>query len=302
MIDEELRKIFSNSDVDSAYQIDSVGSDYPAYAVRFLGRYGVAVPYDGKEVREEFANAELYSDYVSIGEESIQCLFLTSRIEATRNEFVAFCRDFVDPGSNGNKRKLLVSDPVEWWKNWKHLIGNSISEKKPYAILAELLAYEYLLRKGVNVEWGGPKATSHDIIGKDIEYEVKSTTSRYGSTIHVAGPFQMQREKRLLLYFCRFEQNINGECINDVVERLVSKMGERRDELNEKLAMQGYRVGSSARDEKYQLHEALQYEVDDQFPKITPESFLGGKIPKGISQVEYNVDLSLLDGTVIELQ
>lgn len=94
---------------------------------------------------------------------------------------------------------------------------------------------------------------------------------------------------------------MNGQCINDVVDRLITKAGESKDELNGKLSRQGYGIGSSARDEKYQVHEILQYEVDESFPKIIPESFVGGTIPKGIEHLEYNVDLSLLDGTVIEL-
>lgn len=53
--------------------------------------------------------------------------------------------------------------------------------------------------KGVNVEWGGPNSTSHDLIGKDVEYEIKSSTSRYEKVIHIAGQFQMQKTKRL---FC----------------------------------------------------------------------------------------------------
>lgn len=67
----------------------------------------------------------------------------------------------------------------------------------------------------------------------------------------------MQQQKRLYLYFCRFEQNTNGISINDVVDRLVSDEGESADEINGKLALQGYGVGSSARNERYQVHEVL---------------------------------------------
>lgn len=301
MIRDEIKKLFSDSDIDSAYQIECLPKDYPAYVVRLFNSFGVAVPYNGSEINEEFANAKLHTGFITIEGVSRSCLFLTSAIEGTRNEFAVFCEDFVDPGVEGNKRKNLTDCPVEWWKNWRQLIGNAITEKRPYAVLGELLMYEYLLQKGVNVEWEGPNSTSHDLIGKDVEYEIKSTTSRYEKIIHIAGQFQMQKTKRLFLYFCRFEQNINGQCINDVVDRLITKAGESKDELNGKLSRQGYGIGSSARDEKYQVHEILQYEVNESFPKIIPESFVGGTIPKGIEHLEYNVDLSLLDGTVIEL-
>ena len=302
MIRDEIKKLFSDSDVDSAYLIECIGDTYPAYVVRFLNCVGVAIPYNGSEVKEDFANAEIHTGTLVINGTPNECLFLTSGIESTRNEFAVFCEDFVDPGVDGIKRKEIISHPIDWWKNWKQLIGNAITEKRPYAVLGELLMYEYLLKNGIKVEWGGPKATSHDLVGKEEEYEVKSTTSRYDKIIHVAGQFQMQKEKRLYLYFCRFEQNVNGVSINDVVERMITQIGESREELNGKLALQGYGVGTSARNEKYQVHEVMQYEVNDEFPKITPESFVGGNIPKGIAHVEYNVDLSLLDGTAIEIE
>lgn len=300
MIREEIKKLFSNSDPDSAYRIEQVGKEYPAYVIRFTGSLGVAVFYDGADFKESFANSDIFTGVINVDGVSHKCLFLMSSVESTRNEFAVFCEDFVDPGDDGNKRKELLSDPSIWWNHWKLLIGNAISEKRPYAIIGELLMYEYLLKKGEAVNWGGPKASSHDLITKDIDYEVKSTTSRYDKLIHIAGQFQLQTEKKLLLFFCRFEKNINGISINDMVERLVNDCGEFRDEINGKLSLQGYGLGVSSRNEKYQIHEVLQYDVDDDFPRITPDKLIGG-IPKGITKVEYDVDLSVLDGKQISL-
>ena len=295
MIREEIKKLFSNSDPDSAYRIEQVGKEYPAYVVRFIGSIGVAVFYDGDDFKESFANSDIFTGVINVDGMSHKCLFLMSSVESTRNEFAVFCEDFVDPGDDGNKRKELLSDPSIWWNHWKLLIGNAISEKRPYAVIGELLMYEYLLKGGKNVTWGGPKASSHDLISKDIDYEVKSTTSRYDKIIHVAGQFQLQTEKKLVLYFCRFEKNINGISINDMVDRLVNNCGEFRDEINGKLSLQGYSLGTSSRNEKYQVHEVVQYDVDESFPRITPDRLVGG-IPKGITKVEYDVDLSILDG------
>ena len=300
MIREEIKKLFSNSDPDSAYRIEQVGKEYPAYVVRFIGSIGVAVFYDGDDFKESFANSDIFTGVINVDGISHKCLFLMSSVESTRNEFAVFCEDFVDPGDDGNKRRELLSDPSIWWNHWKLLIGNTISEKRPYAIIGELLMYEYLLKKGEAVNWGGPKASSHDLITKDIDYEVKSTTSRYDKLIHVAGQFQLQTEKNMVLFFCRFEKNINGISINDMVERLVNDCGEFRDEINGKLSLQGYGLGVSSRNEKYQIHEVLQYDVDDDFPRITPDKLIGG-IPKGITKVEYDVDLSVLDGKQVSL-
>ena len=52
MIRDEIKKLFSDSDIDSAYQIECLKNDCPAYVVRFFNSFGVAVPYDGSEINE----------------------------------------------------------------------------------------------------------------------------------------------------------------------------------------------------------------------------------------------------------
>lgn len=63
----------------------------------------------------------------------------------------------------------------------------------------------------------------------------------------------------------------------------------------------GYGTGSSVRNEKYQLHEAIQYAVDNSFPQITPEMFVSGKIPEAIVQLEYDINLSSLNGVALDM-
>lgn len=299
---EEIQALFADSDIDAAYKITALPAEYPAWVVRFIDGFGVAVPYDGKEIQEEFANASLYDTSLNLSGQNVRCLLLISSIETSRNEFAAFCRDFVQPGITGSLRRDLINDPTAWWTRWKLLIGNSIMEKRPYAVLGELLMYEYLLRNGNSVKWEGPSASSHDLICPDIEYEVKSTLSRYDRIIHVTGQFQLQKTaKRLYMYFCRFEKNANGISINDMVDKLVNVHGESRDDLNGKLGKLGYSAGSSSRAERYQLHEAMQYSVDDSFPRIVPEMFKNETLPMGIKQLSYDVDLSVVPGTSVHV-
>lgn len=305
IITEEIRKCFANRDVDIVYPLENIVSRYPAWVVHFQNSFGVAVPYRGNDVYEEFANAVLYSHELRFNGENRRCLLLTSsrEVEVFRNEFALFCRDFVFPGDDGKLRRELTSDPVSWWKRWKILIGNAIAEKRPYAVLGELIIYGHLLRNGAAVDWTGPNSTSHDIVAPDVEYEIKSTLSRYDRIVHISGQFQLQNAaERLFLYFCRFEKNMNGICIDDMVKKLVDDYGISLNELNKKLGRLGYGVGSSARKEKYQIHEVLRYLVDDQFPRITPEMFKAGAIPAGIRQLSYDVDLSVIEGKNIDVE
>lgn len=48
----------------------------------------------------------------------------------------------------------------------------------------------------------------------------------------------------------------------------------------------------SARRKRFILLQMLQYEVDESFPSITPESFDNGMMPKGIQSITFKVDLA----------
>lgn len=299
---DEIKELFAFSESIGVYKIEALDQEYPAWVVRFEdSTYGVTVLYEGPEITEEFANAQLYSGDFFIGNDRKKCLMLVSSVEKSRNEFALFCDAFIEPGENGAERKRLCSDPLDWWRRWKFLIGNSIMEKRPYAVIGEMAVYDYALGKGEKAKWGGPDSASHDIVSEKADYEVKSTLSRYEKIIHISGQFQLQKsDKRLFLYFVRFEQNVNGKNINDYVEKLVNK-GVLRDDIEKKLNKQGYAKGSSARNEKYIVHEVIKYEVDDYFPKIVPELFVEGALPKGIGQLSYDIDLSVVSGKNIEL-
>lgn len=301
-LEEEIRRYFFTIDENCYKKLNGVDDRYPAWSVRFPGRFGVAVPYNGDVVNEEFASVQLYSEHEpGVSGEYRDFLLLTSSIEQTREKFASFCCSFVDPGIDGAARDRLLSDPAGWWRDWKLLIGNSIVDKQPFAVLGELAVYEYLLEEGEEVKWCGPEASSHDLECPCSEIEVKSTLKRYESIIHVSGQFQFQSSTgHLYLYFCRFEKNSNGICIDSVARNLVDIYGQPEAEINGKLSRLGYAVGNSSRRERYYLHEIRKYEVDDHFPRITPEMFKGNRMPEGIVQVSYDVNLSSLAGNTVD--
>jgi hypothetical protein len=176
---------------------------------------------------------------------------------------------------------------------WRELLGNSIRQKKPYSVLGELLAFERLLEAGEEPEWLGPSGNSHDIEARLASYEVKSTLSKYSSTFHVAGQFQLRETPGRLLFIVhqRFEPSTTGESINTVVARLRAK-GHDIAPIEAGLSRLGYEIGGSDRQVSYQLLESRRYHVDAAFPRITDTSFVGGVVPNGIVSIEYEVDLA----------
>ena len=272
---EEIRQFFATQ-LTGAVQITNLPSGYPAYAVRTREGFGVAVEFDSDlAVSEHFANASFFSRKVLLADEDKNVLFLTSWVEDLRNEFACVCAQFVDPGIDGKDRADLLSDPLSWWKNWKTLLGNTISNKAPYSVMCELLVLEHVLLTGdADAEWTAAKSGTHDIESASRSVEVKSTIRRYGADVTISGQFQLIHSKPLDLFFCRVEESPAGISINDMKDRLVGA-GYDGNLLESQLTEQGYEYGSSDRDKKYSVLERKSFHVDDSFPKITEKSFKG---------------------------
>lgn len=291
---EEIREYLA-TEVNGARRLTAVDSKYPAWTIRSGEEFGVAVPYSSDEpVAETFASCAIHARNFTI-EDYSRFLVLTSTDETLRYEFSSVCADFADPGRNGEKRIALVSDPFEWWENWRELLGNAVSESKVYSVIGEMMALDSLVRKKKDVIWEAVNGGTHDIESADASYEVKSTLEKYNAQVTISSQNQMDNDrKRLFLYFCRLESSIHGVSINDMVERLATD-GYDRTKLEKQLEQMGYEEGSMSRTKRYKCLEKRKYTVDDNFPKITKESFREDKLPRSIVKIDYTVNLDGID-------
>lgn len=292
---EEIRHGFANlSGQGGMLKIDGLDANHEAWIFREDGIFGVAVEIDDSHIiSEKFAGSRLTTvNRVMEGMER-HLLRLECSVASLRNEFAVVCAQMATPGEDGELRKSLLADPSQWWERWRQLLGNAVSNKNAYCVLGELLSLERLILKGEQTEWLGPKAGTIDLDTPIAAYEVKSTLSRYESTVHIAGQFQLAgfQKKKLYLVHCRFEPSLTGDSINKVIERLVA-YGENREEFENLLSRCGFESGSSIRAESYKLIETKLYEVNEHFPKLTQLSFANGIIPPGILKIEYEVDLT----------
>lgn len=295
---QEIRTGFANVWEGSMLSVRSGQAENEAWVFREDGRFGVAVPLvTNLQIQEYFAGAKLVAVEREVDGHVRTLLRLDSGCEALRNEFAVICAQFIDPGIDGQERFALTADPLAWWDRWRQLLGNANWDRKAYSSLGELLALERLRSKGIDARWIGPLQGSVDIEATGALYEVKSTLSRYGSVVHIAGQFQLNRSKRLPLHLIhqRFEPSVVGDSIDSVVRRLV-ECGMTAEDLEGMLTRDGLHAGGSARAETYRLLESTVYAVNDEFPSITPSSFLAGVVPAGILSIEYDVDLSALQG------
>lgn len=291
----EIREAFANLTAGQRGQLSTLPAAHPAWVYATSAGWGVAVKVEGSpSVSEKFTGARLFSIATSNGHE----LRLESHGRQRRQEFAVVCAQFLEPGEAGEERSRVTSDPAEWWRRWRELLGNAMRDRKPYSVLGELMAFERLLAIGEQPVWLGPSSNSHDIETSTANYEVKSTISKYSSTFRAAGQFQLGTPsgKQLFIVYQRFEPSVSGHSINSVIRRL-AVLGHDIEAVEQGLAGLGYEIGASDRQTNYQLLQSIKYSVDENFPRIVPSSFIGGTLPPGIVSVEYEVDLAGLSGT-----
>ena len=291
----EIMQYFALRSGNSAYVIDSVGKDYPAWVIRKNGIFGVFVLYEGQDVYEAFAGATLHNEKLTIegaGDQNV--LMLTSANNNLRNEFAVICEDFVVVGDHGEKRLSITDNPLGWWAKWKSLLGDAESSKMVFDIVGELWAVLKLFELGRAPYWSASKLNSHDIElldGSEESYEVKSTLNKTKSEIHVSSQFQFDSEKTLYLVFTRMEESESGLCIDDLMEKIEKADPHRIAEYNSYLETHGFGKGNHYRKKKYVILERSKYVVDDAFPRITTNSFKENILPQGITHLEYTVSL-----------
>lgn len=295
---DEIRECFASICAnDKARKIQCLPDDYQAYAVRLQEGYGVAIEtFDDSDVSEKFNSCKFYTRELRIEGEFRNYLILSSVFEEYRYEFASICAEFVDPGQNGLKRKELLNNPHEWWYKWKELIGNTSCEQRVYDVIGEMLVLAAKLDSAHQAQWASMKAGSHDIECLDESCEVKSTIKRYGATVTISGQHQLLHEKPLWLYFIRMEESLEGVSINDVKVTLLEK-GYDEGKLESELEKIGFEHGAIIRTKKYKVLEKRKYLVDENFPKITADSFKDNKFPSSIIHIEYTVDLDGIEYT-----
>ena len=291
---EEIRECFASTQ-NGARDLKSMPAAYPAMVIRNNEGYGVAIEYKNeKDISEKFANSCLFTQVIRENNEKRKYLILRCTRDSLRYEFATVCAQFVDPGIDGIDRKNLLNNPLDWWKQWRELLGNAITNKNVYSVIAEMAVLDDLYRQDSSIEWSAVMAGNHDIEGDNGSYEVKSTTKRYGASITISSQYQLQSLKRLYLYFCRLEHSKEGISINDMKNRLIAD-GYDKEKIEQQLYYLGYEKGTSAREEKYKILEKRKYIVDDKFPRIVDSSFKGDQIPNSVTQITYTVDLDGLE-------
>src|SRR5580692_3772089 len=112
----EIRDAFANLTPGKRARLSSLPIEHPAWVYSGSNVWGVAISANPlSDISERFSSARLYSE----GPVGIQELRLECSGGEYRNEFAVVCAQFLEPGTNGESRSLLLSHPAGWWKRWR---------------------------------------------------------------------------------------------------------------------------------------------------------------------------------------
>jgi hypothetical protein len=145
--------------------------------------------------------------------------------------------------------------------------------------------------------WTGPDGGRFDFYAGGQALEVKTTLRRQGVVLTIHGHDQLEIPQGGSLHVAVLlveETPTGGENLRSLVEA-ISNAGVSRVDIYRKLARLGFTpdILSLLDDQRFKLSERRVYRVDDAFPRITAESFVGAGLPRGVTSIIYTIDLSV---------
>lgn len=292
-----------------ARELKTLPEEYPGWALKLRNEYAVAIEIDPKhKVNESFSQVKFYTDTHTIDGEIFHFLILSTNKSTLLNEFAGVCTMFLEPGENGAKRKEIIKEPINWWTQWKHLLGNRSIDNSVQGIVGELIFFYYLKQKYSDQislkNWSGPLGGSQDFEFNGQKFEVRSSLTRYSDSVTISSQFQLKHDDRTNLIFVRLEEILSKEqnryyfSINSLINQLVN-LGEPLEDLNSYIERLGVQKHSQDRATQFELLEIRNYPINNDFPVIHPENITN---PSNILQVAYTISLSGLTFETLKLK
>ena len=267
------------------------------YIVKENGWYGIGIEIGMNEndYIERFENVVLNTKINYFSNENHKLLELITNQIDMLEQFSLICYNLANEFEEKDTNINAIDFADTWWKKWKKLLGNVMKSQEDYALLAELLSLNYLLQEDRSAVYSS--VATHDIETCDNSYEIKSTTEKYDSKIHVNSQYQLENNSGhpLKMIFVRLERSQIGYSIKDVLDELKNK-GYDVEEINKT-----HHIGTNALNEKFRILESRMYDINDEFPKITEKNLKDEKLPKGIIKLEYTIDLNEIEYEAIDL-
>lgn len=287
---------------DLDVEINGAGS--LAVGLDALGRRHllIPVPFDRPVVEDRRSSGVQITRHVLVDGEATQAFVDVACTKAHLNELFDVVLDEMirsipaEPGAPDLACRRVL-------ERWRELIEQEIGAGAGPERLAGLFAELWHLRELARIApaaaldvWVGPHGARHDFMGRGASLEVKASLSRQGRFPEIHSAEQLERPVGADLYLAIMKLErvaASGETVGQVADQ-IGDMGVDRVDLLSLMKEAGFQPADLDPEHptRFSVVEHRAYLVDDTFPSITPERFLGGRIPDGVLSVRYVIDLS----------
>lgn len=293
-IEEAIKNLFlMSNDTLMPITLDNITS----YLAKNNVSYSVAIPFEfTKPINEEFVGMDFFTSYANFDDKTVPVLVLKAPYTVDVDKLILIAADFIKL----ENRDSIVSNPFEWIDKWKEIFGDSIKKKMVFDVIGELLALKTFYLKNKTLKWVGQEKGTHDIVGENNIYEVKSTLKKTENVVGIHSSYQLSNDKDTKLVFVRLEKKPHSSLsINLLLKDLIS-LGYDSNELEKSLEFIGFKIGNRLRDDTYDLLSLYIYDVTiDNFPIISIEDINKYAPHNNILGYELKVDLTPIEKTIL---
>lgn len=176
--------------------------------------------------------------------------------------------------------------------------GKDVDRARVVGLVAELVVLNRLLDVSASGWrcWRGPAGDRHDFRARDISLEVKATLGADAREVTINGIDQLEPPAGGSLYLAHMVlEAVDGGLLN--VAALGERALSRADDPTELRALLAAAGCPDVRDPAwnrlaFRAERECLYRVGTDFPRIVPSTFAGGRIPAGVIDATYRIDLA----------
>lgn len=180
--------------------------------------------------------------------------------------------------------------------------GDEVDAERISGLAGELVLLRRLL--GLNADawqlWRGPLKERHDFRADNLALEVKTSTRVANRSVRISAIDQLEEPAggELVLCLCQLEKVAGGGVTVASLASEVLALSSSPQKVRELLsAMSCPDPNAPAwNNVEFSLAGQIFLEVRDGFPRIVPGSLPGGRLPAGLSEVRYALDLAAAAG------
>jgi hypothetical protein len=230
------------------------------------------------------------------------------KTDSMKGLFYVFCQDLIDQTRDLSNESLGYKAITDRYHQWKRLFVSSkkelLTEPQIMGLIGELLFLKGDLAKKFGLSkalysWSGQKLTHKDFSLDDTWFEVK-TIGTGQQNIKISSLEQLDSNncgEIIVIFIEKMSPTYRGISLNKLVLEVANLFDtlEDRDLFYSKVSLQGYEYNDYYDEYVFEKKDIVHYQVNDQFPKLTPKG-----LPHGIIKASYEIALSDISEFIVK--